>query len=98
MKQRWLGLIVAGLLLAALLGWTRTRAADGGYTLLRGSADQSSVVTTAPNGGYQLTASLGQPFASTRQGGPLWMGGGYWYGGGGSLDRPLHVYIPLITR
>jgi hypothetical protein len=98
MKQRWLGLLVAGLLLAALLGWTRTRGADGGYTLLRGIADQSSVVTTAQSGGYQLNASLGQPFASTRQGGTMWMGGAYWYGGGGSLELPQHVYIPLIIR
>jgi 23S rRNA (uracil1939-C5)-methyltransferase len=72
--------------------------ADGGYTLLRGIGDQSSVVTTAQSGGYQLNASLGQPFASSRQGGAMWMGRPYWYGGGGSLELPQHVYIPLIIR
>lgn len=97
MKRRWASLIVAALLLAALIGQQRTRAADGGYTLVRGVADHNSVLT-AQNGAYQLSASVGQPFARANLGNGIWLGGSYWYGKGGSIELPERIYIPLIKR
>jgi len=97
MKRRWAGLIAAALLLAALIGHSRTRAADGGYTLVRGVADHSGAMTVQ-NGGYQLAASVGQPIARSSAGGGVWVGGSYWYGKGGSLELTERIYIPLITR
>jgi hypothetical protein len=98
MKRRWHWLLPAALLLAALVVGEQTRAA-GGYALVRGVADQSSVLV-AQGGAYQLQGSVGQPFAGSASAGTTWLGAEYWYGGGGSITTPAgrRLYLPLTRR
>ncbi len=92
MKRRWTWLLAA-LLIAGLAVGTQTWAAGGGYTLLRGVADQGSVLTVQ-NNTYQLQGSLGQPFAGTAASGSITLGAEYWYG-----PATAHrLYLPAINR
>jgi hypothetical protein len=97
MKQQHLWLFVALLAVGLVIG-RQTRAADEGYTLVRGVVSQSSVLT-AQGGQYQLQASIGQPFAGAAESGALGLGAGHWYGSGGAGEGDeRNLYLPLLSR
>jgi len=99
MKRRWICLLgsmgLAVIMTMALL--PPTRAADGGYTLVRGVADQNGAFV-AQNSTYQLRAVVGQPLAGLPQAGSSWLGAEYWYATLPTVALPNTVYVPLITR
>jgi hypothetical protein len=97
MKRRWNWLLLAALLITGLAAGARTWAADGGYTLVRGVADQSSVLVVQ-NSTYQLQGSLGQPFAGTATAGQTWLGAEYWYGAADAASTDSKLYLSLIRR
>ena len=74
-----------------------TRAGDGAYSLVRGVADQSSVLS-AQNSTYRLQASVGQPFAAPANSQATRLGAGYWYGDESIGAVRRKVYIPIINR
>jgi hypothetical protein len=94
MNRRWL---LGAILLIGLAISAQTRAAGDGYTLLRGVADQSSVLFVQ-NGTYQLQGSVGQPFAGTASAGQTSLGAEYWYGTAGSASTGHRLYVGLIRH
>jgi hypothetical protein len=94
MNRRWLlgALLVVGLAISA-----QTRAAGDGYALVRGVADQSSVLLVQ-NNTYQLQASVGQPFAGTLTAGPISLGAEHWYDTTASVSTGRKLYVGLIRH
>jgi hypothetical protein len=66
------------------------------YDLTWWSVDSGGGALTG--GGYQLSATIGQPDAGQMSGGGYTLGGGFW--GGGELAAPAGptIYLPLIIR
>ena len=94
MNRRWFlgALLVVGLAISG-----QTRAANDGYTLLRGVTDQSSVLFVQ-SGTYQLQGSVGQPFAGTVTVGQTSLGVENWYGTAASAPTGHKLYVGLIRH
>ncbi len=91
-RKALLGLVTAGLLLAALLVAGRALAQGGGYDLSWWTVDGGAAVSAG--GSYTLGGTIGQPDAGTLSGNGYSLAGGFW--GGPGLDR--HLYLPLIVK
>jgi hypothetical protein len=94
MRRTWQTWITIAMLIAIIVLGGRALATGGGYQLLRGTAEQSSVATFQ-NSNYQLQGTIGQPFASVSASGSTRLGAGYWNGLGASTVKN---YIPLTRR
>ncbi len=93
MKARVILILLAFVLLAPGLGRATTAAQTGGdydltWNTIAGGGGASA------GGVYALDGTIGQPCASTLNGGSFSLAGGFWEGGQISQE----VYLPLVIK
>ena len=85
--------VLAALLIAALLAYTRPTLAQsgGGYDLSWNTIDGGG--GTSAGGAYSLSGTIGQPDAGAMSGGAYTLKGGFW-----SAFESMLNFLPLIRR